>query len=75
MWRGYLFLPLWWLIFALLVEFWLISFLLSFFCVASAGCVAIRSLLSFWGLGGILPRNSRILEFLNLEFLNLEFLI
>ncbi|MCI6579009.1 MAG: hypothetical protein MSC50_01820 [Campylobacter sp.] len=31
MWRGYLFLPLWWLIFALLVEFWLISFLLSFF--------------------------------------------
>ena len=40
MWRGYLFLPLWWLIFALLVEFWLISFLLSFFCVASVGCCA-----------------------------------
>ena len=52
MWRGYLFLPLWWLIFALLAEFWLISFFLS-----------------FWGLGGILPRNSRIP---NLEFPRLD---
>ena len=55
MWRGYLFLPLWWLIFAPLVEFWLISFLLSFFasqsagCVASVGCVASALCLVFGG--------------------------
>ncbi|MCI7582598.1 nucleoside recognition domain-containing protein [Campylobacter sp.] len=29
--RGYLFLPLWWLIFALLAKFWFISFYLVFF--------------------------------------------
>ena len=40
MWSGYLFLPLWWLIFALLAKFWFINFLLSFFCVASVGCFA-----------------------------------
>ena len=51
MWRGYLFLPLWWLIFALLVEFWLISFLLSFF--ASHPLVASHPLFAkFLGVRG-----------------------